>query len=66
VVVERGAMGAPGVPSANGLPDIAAAKALDWNVELERGLRAIKAGSFSHSFSSFMMSRSLGLMDCDG
>lgn len=40
------ASGVPGAAiSANGLPEIAAAKALQWNVDLERGLQTPKAGT---------------------
>lgn len=42
---QLGASGVPGAPSANGLPDIAAAKAIIWNVELERGLRLTRPGA---------------------
>lgn len=46
---QLGASGVPGAPaSANGLPEIAAAKAWAWNVELERGLRLTRPGCFPH------------------
>jgi hypothetical protein len=41
---QGGAAGVPANPHAIGLPDIAAERAMTWNVDLERGLRAPKPG----------------------
>ena len=43
---QGGAAGLPATPHAIGLPDIAAERAMNWNVDLDRGLRAPKPGYF--------------------
>jgi len=44
-----------GASSTYGLPDIAAAKSIPWNVELDRGLRSSKLGTNNY-FSLLLLS----------
>jgi len=46
-----------GASSTYGLPDIAAAKSIPWNVELDRGLRSSKLGTNNY-FSPLLLSLS--------